>query len=111
MEITLQPGEYMLLTTRQMEYPEFTIRLKKDDIQSSMIGVNIFPNPVKNQLNITGKKLQNATLSNVNGRVIQNFNFDKTNHAIINLDHINKGIYFLTITGNSGKIVKKVLKQ
>lgn len=111
MEIILQPGEYMLLTTRQMEYPEFTIRLKKDDIQSSMIGVNIFPNPVKNQLNITGKKLQNATLSNVNGRVIQNFNFDKTNHAIINLDHINKGIYFLTITGNSGKIVKKVLKQ
>jgi 1,4-alpha-glucan branching enzyme len=110
-EITLAPGEYLLLTTREMEYPEFTIRLNTNDLKSKKQGVNVFPNPLKNRLNIRGSNLKHAFLSNINGQTIQKFMFDNTNTATIDLNNIKHGVYFLTTLDKSGYSVKKIVKH
>jgi len=77
--------------------------------------VRIFPNPVKDNLNIVFDKLYGEVyikITDINSKIIysQKIENNKTNNTIsINLTNFDSGMYFLRITTNNGELVKKIL--
>lgn len=78
----------------------------------------IIPNPSNGNfdLNITSKQAKNYTLKlyNINGQVLLEENLDLRiglNNKHISLEHIEKGMYYLCITGDEGVSTQSILIQ
>ena len=76
---------------------------------TTLSNLSIFPNPVKNELNITSTaSLKNVKIINAIGQEIMNENVSG-NHYRINTSSYNKGIYFVQIESEKGKTTKKFI--
>lgn len=75
-------------------------------------GIEVFPNPASNTLYIKHKFKTEAfyQLLNAMGQKINTFQKTESKGAIIDISHLNKGIYFLQITNNEQTIVTKIEK-
>jgi PKD repeat protein len=74
-----------------------------DDTKTNKIACNIYPNPVSGYLNIgipEQTKITTATITNLEGKVLQSYNQLKENK--IDVSMLPKGLYFLKITLNNG---------
>ncbi len=74
------------------------------------IGINslkVYPNPVKNVLHLEGDFF-NAILYDINGKQIAEW---KGTETILNIPNIQTGMYFLSVTSQNGRLVKKLLKE
>ncbi|MCB0381151.1 MAG: T9SS type A sorting domain-containing protein, partial [Flavobacteriales bacterium] len=73
--------------------------------------INIYPNPANNMLYIKGLKQTNGeiiiTLTDVTGKIVKTVK----NQVELQLNNLEKGIYFLSITGNNFKKVEKIVLQ
>ncbi len=70
--------------------------------------INIYPNPVKSILNIkTDDKIKTIELYDEIGRKVKNLS--KSN--VINLENLNKGIYYLKIQTEKSSSVEKIIKE
>jgi hypothetical protein len=73
--------------------------------------VNVYPNPVKNGLTVAMDNLRKVEIMDVSGRTMTSLLVQK-NSIAVEVDHLNKGIYFLKATDKSGKsITKKIAKD
>ena len=73
--------------------------------------VIVFPNPAENTIRISSEKfIKEILLRDCYGRVCLN-DTGRSFEATINLQHLSKGVYFLEIITNTGKQIKKVLKN
>jgi hypothetical protein len=74
---------------------------------------SIYPNPVKNILNIQSELLNekfNVQITDINGRTIKVLNSYDSNLSV-DMSDLQNGIYFVSINTNKGKFVKKIIKQ
>ncbi|MGE0562740.1 MAG: serine hydrolase [Flavobacteriales bacterium] len=73
--------------------------------------INIYPNPAKNIVYIKGLEQKKGsiklTLTDVTGKTIKTAN----NQFELQLNNLQQGIYFLTITGENYKKVEKIVLQ
>ena len=77
------------------------------EVISENSNFSIYPNPVKNELNITSaNSLKNVKIINAIGQEIMNENV-AGNHYKVNTSSFNKGIYFVQIESEKGKSTKK----
>ena len=76
-------------------------------------GVQIFPNPTNNLVNISlnGIDKANLTLYTIDGKVVYQANNVSDEQTSINLRDNSKGIYFLKIDANNQNKVYKVIKE
>ncbi len=75
-------------------------------VDETLIDVSIYPNPVENELNIkTSGDLINkiATVFDINGKKVLNHKLESN---IINVSHLEAGIYFLRLE-SEGKVMKR----
>ncbi len=73
------------------------------------VEVNIFPNPTSGILNIKSKyKINSIVVFNTSGTLMQKI--EKVEEQI-NLSKLTKGIYYLQISTESGKTIKKVILE
>ncbi len=82
--------------------------LNVEDFINSL-AVDLYPNPVKNQLRISldsGLKLQKASIYNGLGQFIKS---SKT--LTTDTSNLTSGIYVINITTNKGKLTKKFIVQ
>lgn len=88
-----------------------------DDIQySSTAGVNqntlsnvsIYPNPVKDVINIKGER-GILSILDINGRTIRSLNHNEL--SVIDLSEFNSGIYFVKVESEKGSFTEKIIKQ
>lgn len=78
-----------------------------NEVTTENSNFSIYPNPVKNELNITSaSNLKNIKIINAVGQEIENKNVSG-NHYKINTSTYNKGIYFVQIESEKGKTTKK----
>lgn len=73
-----------------------------------------YPNPVKDVLTIlnTDNILFNeVTITDLNGRTIKNYKVNNLSETSLNVSELNAGVYFLSITSDSSKAVKKFIKN
>jgi hypothetical protein len=74
---------------------------------------SVYPNPTENILNITSKGLDftEATITDLNGRIVKKLNFDSALETQINISDLIAGVYMLTIKAEEGEITKKIMKK
>lgn len=73
-----------------------------------------YPNPVNDVVTITNK--DNATfnaisITDINGRTVKSVKADNVSELQVNVSELNSGIYFLNISSENGKAVKKFIKN
>jgi hypothetical protein len=72
--------------------------------------INIFPNPAKEYVNITGKDITEILITNQSGmKVFEDKNAENINK--INLDGLKPGIYFARIVSQSGVTTQKIVVE
>ena len=79
--------------------------------EHKLISLNIYPNPVHDQLTIAGENIQQVSITNALGQIVhwQKISQEKT---VINMSVLNAGVYFVMITDKQGvKVTKKVVKE
>lgn len=83
----------------------------KDILASSF---KTFPNPVNNVITISNDKnilLTDVRVTDINGRTVKTINANNVSEVQINVADLNAGVYFLNINSDSGKAVKKIVKN
>jgi hypothetical protein len=76
-------------------------------------GLEIFPNPAKEQLNIVCPGVEIGTMVqvyNIKGQKVLSVDMSQ-DHLILDMTNFNKGIYFVKISNNSKVVVKQVVKN
>ena len=75
--------------------------------ENGVKGMMVYPNPAKDNLNITAENMKRITISNVLGQVVYDRNVDSDNE-IINMSQYEAGIYMVRIVTESGIAVKRI---
>ena len=73
-----------------------------------------YPNPANNTVTVSSSEnilLNEVVITDLNGRTISTTKMSNVAEAQINVADLNAGIYFMNITSDSGKAVKKFIKN
>ncbi len=74
----------------------------------------VSPNPANDLVNITNNGssvLNNAIITDINGRIVKNTNLNGVSSTQINVSDLNTGVYFLKITTDQGVGTTKLIKN
>lgn len=95
-------------TSTQIErFVTMLLGTNENTLQSSFI--QIIPNPIEDVLNFTTNlKVYSINISDINGRVILESN---AVNNVINLAHLQRGVYFITFNTDKGSQVRKMIKK
>ncbi|SEP61497.1 T9SS type A sorting domain-containing protein [Flavobacterium urocaniciphilum] len=76
----------------------------------TLSGVKMYPNPVKDMLNIVSEKeeLTKVTITDLNGRIVKEVT---NNLSQISVQDLSKGIYMVTIESATAKKVEKLIVE
>jgi len=77
-------------------------------------GINIFPNPTTGELRITNYllRIESIEIFDVIGKkVFSNHHVTPSSNHLINISHLQGGLYFVKIQTEAGEMVKKIVKQ
>ena len=111
LDITLQPGEYHLFSTRELQHPDIKTGTADEPLNSSVL--TVIPNPVNSQLTLNGMYLIRAEIYNLNGEkiAVKAFGNDDS-RQVIDVSHLNRGIYLLKgINRDKKDVIQKFIKQ
>jgi hypothetical protein len=73
-----------------------------------------YPNPTNNVVNITNSDnilLSEVSITDMNGRIVKTVNTNNLTEVQINVADLTTGVYFMNINTDSGKAVKKFIKN
>lgn len=80
-------------------------------MENNQINVKLYPNPTSGLLNISSDGIiEEVKLFQANGQQIMTVNFDNQN-STIDLGSISEGIYFIEITTQNNRTIKRILKN
>ena len=81
--------------------------------ESTLKGLNIYPNPVANELNVKFNTNSSATIElvNVAGQVIETKNTSEFANVTFNTAELNAGVYFVNIKVAEGTFTQKIIKE
>lgn len=85
--------------------------LSVEDLSGSQ-GITVYPNPATSVLNIDSQKGQilSVQLTDAAGRSVLTNQVNKTN-GVINISHLPKGVYILSIKMENQTVTKKIIKR
>ena len=86
--------------------------LAVDTFASSKFSVT--PNPANDFVNISNTeniKVSNIKITDLNGRVVKQNNFDNVSSINLNVSDLSSGVYMMNINTNEGIMVKKIIKN
>ncbi|MDR2836049.1 MAG: T9SS type A sorting domain-containing protein, partial [Bacteroidales bacterium] len=95
--------QQITLTDIQQNYPNqnFTANLISLDSEN-FTNILVYPNPAKDEMNISGIENPQVTISDLSGRIILT-----TNSSKINISNLSEGMYILQIENKMIKFIKK----
>ena len=76
--------------------------------------LSISPNPANDFVNISNTeniRVSNIKITDLNGRVIKQNNFDNVSNINLNVSDLSSGVYMMNINTNKGSTVKKIIKN
>jgi 1,4-alpha-glucan branching enzyme len=118
--ITLEPGEYMLLSTEKIEKPEWLNTTVEDLIQDTTgAGFTVFPNPSKGSFTFSfdaGESNEiNIRIYDVYGKLVAELNEEAGNGAqTLSWDGgkvLKAGVYFAVLSSGSGLNMQKLIVE
>ncbi len=114
MELTLEPGEYRLYSTKEFDYTHFTEINKTNTTEENQFSV--YPNPASDFITIknTGEETINSwTLITLSGQKLNSSSQGKSyqqNNLEINVSGLNSGMYLLRISTSNNNYTIPVIK-
>ena len=75
------------------------------------LNVNIYPNPVNEELNISAEMIEALYISNMLGQEMIRFENVNTNFKTVSTDQLAPGIYSIVITNNGKRTAKQFVKS
>jgi len=96
-------------TTYSSDYCQGLGILAVNDIINNKADINIYPNPVVDQLNISGDidKVKSVQIYDLSGKLIKSISNPFVNEKSINVQSLLPNTYILNINGKSVKFIKK----
>ncbi|WP_127844333.1 T9SS type A sorting domain-containing protein [Psychroflexus aestuariivivens] len=94
----------------QLTFDNTTLSTNNPELANT---ISLYPNPVKDELNISGlNKFENAEVSvfNMIGQELNNVEFDNE-ISKLNLSQLSNGVYLVKINTKEGSITKRIIKQ
>ena len=72
-------------------------------------GIVVYPNPTNGELNVASSRVKNIIIKmySISGKVVVN----ETNNNVINISHLESGVYFMEIKIGDLTYIRKVIKQ
>jgi hypothetical protein len=83
------------------------------ELQSALNNLNIYPNPVSNELNVKFNATSAATIElvNVAGQVLATKNASEFVNVTFDTAELNAGVYFVNIKVAEGTFTQKIIKE
>lgn len=78
--------------------------------ESNIAQIGLYPNPSNGFLNVATPEEVDIQISNILGETVFTQK-QVTNETVLNLNSLNAGVYFVTITKDSQKITKKIILE
>lgn len=86
--------------------------LGADHFETSQTAISIYPNPANNVININSEKtITKISLTDLNGRTVNEMNYNHTTHAVLDVSALAKGIYLMQVDNENGTVTKKIIKK
>lgn len=101
--INLQPGEYRVYSTQQLQDPLSNIEIT-DHTESD---IKLFPNPAQNSFRLS-QDIEHISIVNMNGQQVLEYNENLSTYSIENL---NTGVYIINVKTEKGNRRIKLIKQ
>ena len=99
----------VMLSVSLSSYAQSNDGVVKKDLTENIEGLNIFPNPVINQLHISMKgNIRSVEILDMSGRLVLNSN---KNLKTLDVSNLSSGIYFLNVVGDGQVMTKKFMKE
>jgi hypothetical protein len=110
--VATHEGDYNIIYIDSNGCPGFdtlyNVSLDVAALNNSMDNIRLWPNPVKNQLNISfAGEIENIQLIDLSGRII--FEADKFRQHVIDVSELNGGVYFVKIDNGQKNSMKKFI--
>ncbi len=86
--------------------------LKTDNFISEKFSIS--PNPANDFVNIANSeniKVSSVKITDLNGRVVKQNNFDSVSDIQVNVSDLSSGIYMMNINSSEGAVTKKIIKN
>ena len=101
---------------------QFGFMLDDFEVTTSDLSVNenfstkfsTYPNPAQNVVTVSNSDnmmLSNVTITDINGRTIKNIQVNNLSEVELNVSDLTAGVYFINISSDLGKAVKKFIKN
>ena len=112
-----QPGQYEKMryawfkgVKYTSEIPDSLQNISAPIIRINNLGIILYPNPVKEVLNINLSKKENVTviIHDITGKEIYR-NYYNKQHISINFKDYAKGVYLVTVKNKNGSVTKKIV--
>ncbi|MCL2303141.1 MAG: T9SS type A sorting domain-containing protein [Lentimicrobiaceae bacterium] len=109
--------EYTAKTLSVMLWEETTVSVEFKEaigiIENNLTEVELFPNPVANELTINNAEhVQKVTITNTLGQIVKEEILTGNATAVISTQNLSAGVFFVVLKNNEGfEITKKIIKQ
>ncbi|MFI5221529.1 MAG: T9SS type A sorting domain-containing protein [Bacteroidia bacterium] len=99
------PGKFVFNKTM------FTKPVGIAEVISSKNEITVYPNPANSVLNISSVQNNISLISiyDITGRKVETRTLNNESEVSIDISHLNKGIYFMTVETGSSRITKKII--
>ena len=94
-------------------YPAITNNGVASTENFAKLGLNVFPNPVSDIVNITSPEanIEAVTITDLNGRTVKSINFNNVEETTVDASDLASGIYLMNITANGTVATQKIVKK
>jgi len=87
--------------------------LASDQFELSQTAISVYPNPAADQITVSsdGETIDKITITDTNGRIINESSQKNTTTAILDLSALAKGMYLMQIDTENKSVTKKIIKK
>lgn len=109
-DITLDPGEYRMYSTRKFEKAE--VVTESPAINDKAAEVFVYPNPAKHQISVKAHpEIQGMKIFSSTGNIVFESGHSESNTREINVGNYSPGIYFLQVRQNDKVTTRKFVVE
>ncbi|MCK5135416.1 MAG: T9SS type A sorting domain-containing protein [Bacteroidales bacterium] len=73
--------------------------------------ISVYPNPATELITIRYSDMSSVTISNVLGQTVRSFEFQTTDHEVIEVSDLETGLYFIILETADGMVSSKFVKE
>ena len=86
--------------------------LSNDDFNSTVKNLNIYPNPVTNQLQVfAGQIIENVRIFNIFGQLVYSSKAINSESLTVNMSDFSSGLYLVQVSSGNSSSTKKIIKK